>query len=609
MMLMEVESLQGLRMARTLLEFSSYMVARNCPIDLVLVGCYPHAYRGELQLRLGEMCSRHPQAKLLHGYALTQEQRQLLRDMAMVVADGRLGRSLDKQFAQEEAPSWPGQMQMPSSLEPLAEATLPPLPPLAFANGLGGMDMETGAYVIQLGPGEKTPMPWCNILTNGRFGALVSESGGGYTFGENSREDKLTPWQNEPLSDRRGEILLLWDGQEGHRPFTVEPGRLQREPARVRHGYGYTAFSTTAYGLSCEAVQFVDPEAPVKYTLLTLENPGTQVRRVQLLYEAEWVLGERGDPASIYVYTHNGAAFARSLRTPQSPPGYLACPNFQVQVCHDREALLKGGWWTEALPEAARHYGGAMSGLRGTVHIPGGGRVQVVLMLGQEKETDAVNRMGISTPAYVTKRLQVVEADWQARLGKIRVQTPYAAFDALLNGRLLYQVYAARLMARTGYYQCSGAIGFRDQLQDMLALLQVEPERVRAQLLLCAGRQFQAGDVLHWWHMPMRGVRTHIVDDRLFLPYVLSYYLETTQDLAILDTQVAYLADRPMEEGQRDLYDRMEPGEVMEPLYAHCMRAIRSASRFGSHGLPYMEGGDWNDGMDLVGRNGGAGSC
>lgn len=603
-LLMEVESLQGLRMARTLLEFSSYMAAQNCPVDLVLVGCYPHAYRGELQLRLGELCSRHPQAKLLHGYALPQEQRQLLRDMALVVADGKPGRSLDKQFAQEEAPSWPPQVLTPG-LEPMGEAALPPLPPLAFANGFGGLDMATGAYVIQLGPGEKTPMPWCNILTNGSFGALVSESGGGYTFGKNSRTDKLTPWQNEPLSDRRGEILLLWDGQEGHRPFTIEPGRLQREPARVRHGYGYTAFSTTAYGLNCEAVTFIDPTAPVKYTLLTLENPGEQERRLQLLYQAEWVLGERGDPASIYAYTYVEAAFARSLRTPQSPPGYLACPTLQVQVCHDREALLKGGWWAESLPEAPRHYGGAMSGLRGDMQIPAGGRVQVVLMLGQEAEAEAAERISRSTPSYVAERLQRVEADWQARLGKIRVQTPHPDFDALINGRLLYQVYAARLMARTGYYQCSGAMGFRDQLQDMLALLQVEPARVREQLLLCAGRQFPAGDVLHWWHMPMRGVRTRIVDDRLFLPYVLSYYLETTQDMDILDVPVAYLADRPLAEGQRDLYDRMEPGEAAEPLYGHCMRAIRSASRFGAHGLPYMEGGDWNDGMDQVGQGGG----
>ena len=149
-----------------------------------------------------------------------------------------------------------------------------------------------------------------------------------------------------------GEILLLWDGQEGHRPFTIEPGRLQREPARVRHGYGYTAFSTTAYGLNCEAVTFIDPTAPVKYTLLTLENPGERERRLQLLYQAEWALGERGDPASIYAYTYGEAAFARSLRTPAEAPGYLACPTLPVQVCHDREALLKGGWWAEALPEA-----------------------------------------------------------------------------------------------------------------------------------------------------------------------------------------------------------------------------------------------------------------
>ena len=603
-LLMEVKSLQGLRMARTLLELYAYLAARKCTVDLVLVGCYPNAYRGELQTRLGELCSKFPGARLFHGYDLSAGDRQLLQDMAMVVADGSPGRSLDKQFAPEAAPSWP-ERAGEGEAHAYENPPLPPAPPLSFENGLGGLDPKSGEYIISLGRGETTPLPWCNLLANGSFGALLSETGGGYTFGANSREAKLTPWYNEPVRDQRGEILLLWDEETPWNPFTVEPGRLQGEQARVRHGYGYTTYEATAHGLLCQLTQFIHREGPVKYLLLSVQNPSLYTRRLNVLYGAEWVLGDLPHPESVHTYTKEGVAFAQSLRNPGLPPAYLACPGQEAEVCHDREALLRAGWAAETLPWEARAYGGAMSGLRVEAGVPAGGGVTLLFLLGQEAEEAALSRVRGASVASAQGELTRVKSLWRERLNAIEVHTPAPAFDALLNGRLLYQVYAARLFARSGYYQCGGAVGFRDQLQDMLALLQTDPGRVRAHLLLCAARQFPAGDVLHWWHMPFKGVRTRIVDDRLFLPYVLAAYLETTQDWAILEEPVAYLEDRPIPEGQRDLYGDMAPGSLAEPLYAHCRRAIDSALRFGPHGLPLMAGGDWNDGMDLVGQGGG----
>lgn len=602
-LLMEVKSLQSLRMARTLLELSVYLAARRCPVDLILIGKYPNAYRGELQMRLTELCARFPGARLFHGYELSGEDRALLTDMAMVEADGNPGRSLDKQFFPQAAPGWPERPRGEAARE-RESVSLPPLPALAFDNGLGGLDLSAGEYVIALRKGEATPLPWCNMMANEGFGALVSETGGGYTFGGNSRNDKLTPWYNEPVSDPKGEFLLLCDEEDG-RVFTVQPGRLQGGEARVRYGYGYTVFEAAAYGLLCELTQFVHRRDPCKYTLLTLRNPSLYTRRVSALYGVEWIVGDYAHPESLCVYSKEGAAFARNLRRPGAAPGYLACPGGEAELCHDRSALLQAGWLAEDLPREPRAYGGCMSGIRAEIAVPAGGECTLLFLLGQEEEEAALCRARETTAASAQGELSRVKALWRGRVSSIEVHTPSPALDAMLNGRLLYQTYTSRLFARSGYYQCGGAIGFRDQLQDMMALMQTDPGRVRAHLLLCAARQFSAGDVLHWWHMPMRGVRTRIVDDRLFLPYVLSWYLEATEDKAVLDEAVPYLEERPIPQECRDLYAVMSPGDLTEPLYGHCRRAIDSVLRFGPHGLPLMEGGDWNDGMDLVGKDGG----
>ena len=376
-------------------------------------------------------------------------------------------------------------------------------------------------------------------------------------------------------------------------------------PNRTYFGYGYTVFEAATNGLLCELTQFVHSEEPCKYSLLTLRNPSLHNRRLRIIYGVEWIMGDDAHPESLYAFTKGGAAFAQSLRNPDSNTGYLACSGSESEVCHDRSMLLQAGWLAESLSEDHRHYGGAMSGLRIEINVPSGGTSNLVFILGHEDEESALNRIRETTPAIAEGELAKVKALWRQRLTSIQVHTPAPSLDAMLNGRLLYQTYASRLFARTSYYQCGGAIGFRDQLQDMLALLQTDPSRARSHLLLCAGRQFQEGDVLHWWHAPMRGVRTNIVDDRLFLPYVLCHYLEATEDNAILDEMVFYLEDKSIPGGYRDIYANMRAGIFEESLYSHCCRAIESAMKYGAHGLPLMKGGDWNDGMDLVGQGGG----
>ncbi|MDR0840349.1 MAG: hypothetical protein LBN26_03055 [Christensenellaceae bacterium] len=594
-LLMRVTQLTQLRMARSLVELIAYMAARGCAADLILLGEYPNEYRGDLRARLGELAGRRAGVHLLHGYALAPEDRALLLSMAMMEVDADV--SLDKQFAPRLYP----QSETNACVPPLSReaAAWEEAPPLAFYNGLGGFD-ETGEYVIALAKGQTTPLPWCNILANEGFGTLVSESGGGYTWGGNSREGRLTPWYNEPVTDQKGEFLLLCDAEDGA-VFSPLPGRLCGDTARVRHGYGYTSYRTAAAGLRLELTQFVHTQDARKYSLLTLHNPAPAARRVRTLYAVEWALGDQPRPESLYVRRQDNVVFAQNLRHAGEEPAYIAACGEAAEACLDRTALLHAGWNMEDMDCGGR---GELSALRCEVTVPAGGLRQVLFLLGQGTRDEAL-RAAQTTPAEAERELARVRELWRERLDGIRVQTPNEAMNLLLNGRLLYQVYASRLFARGGYYQSGGAIGFRDQLQDMLALLHTDPARVRAHLLTCAARQFEAGDVLHWWHAPYRGVRTYIADDRLFLPYVLAQYLEATQDWDLLNERAPYLEAAPIPEGARDLYAHMQPSGRSETLYQHCCRAILSALRFGSHGLPLMEGGDWNDGMDLVGGEGG----
>lgn len=440
-------------------------------------------------------------------------------------------------------------------------------------------------------------MPWCNVIANDTFGCIVTERGGGHTWRGNSREHKLTPWYDSPAEDTQGEFILITDTVSGE---TFSPfASLMQGRRIIRHGYGYSEFLSGDCGLKTKLTVFVHERFNVKYSVLSIANPGSSRRELSIMYGVEWALGPVQRRHGIHAYPMEYGVCARNLLDKDNDEAaYIAIVNGEAEKCSDREIIFGRGWDADALTGDNSRSGA--SALRSEVNVAPGEEIRLVFALGEGGEDEIRQCLNEDTDAA----LDNVRTLWKRRLNGVEIHTPDAAMDAMMNGRLLYQAFAARVLAKCGYYQCGGAVGFRDQLQDMLAVMQTEPWRARQHILLCTSKQFREGDVLHWWHWPSRGVRTRITDDRLFLPYVLWEYVHLTGDQSILTEQVSYLEGKAIPDGVRDVYDDFEDSSYTESLYQHCVRAVDSIG-FGSYGLPLMGGGDWNDGMDEVGRDGG----
>ncbi len=532
---------------------------------------------------------------------------------------------------------------LPSSTEAMKRKSSPLLKipgwrgefPRLLSGGLDGDDEESpaGRFILlsrprrsEPGPssaasGTMTPAPWVNVIANPNFGTLVTESGGGYTWFENSHEFRLTPWNNDPVGDASGEALYIRDEETGQfwspTPLPARGGT----PYVVRHGFGYTVFEHTENGIASEVWVYVAMDAPIKFTAVKLRNLSGRPRKLSVYACYELVLGDLREKSAFHVQTEldtaTGAIFARSRYNTEFAD-YVAFVDVndpgRTFTCNRREFFGRNG--TPAKPAALRRarlsdkYG---AGLDPCVAM------QVVVELRDEREQEIVFRLGagnnLSQARELLQRhrksnanraaLESVWSDWTRALGAVVVETPDPALNLMANGWLMYQVLGCRMWGRTGFYQSGGAFGFRDQLQDAMSLVHTRPQLLREHILRAAARQFREGDVQHWWHPPSgRGVRTHFSDDYLWLPYAVCRYVQCVQDTGILDEPVPFLEGRPLRPEEESYYDM--PIRSPEPgtLYQHCLRAIDYGLKFGEHGLPLMGCGDWNDGMNLVGAGG-----
>jgi cyclic beta-1,2-glucan synthetase len=494
-------------------------------------------------------------------------------------------------------------------------------PELAFDNGTGGFTPDGTEYVISVSADRAPPAPWCNVLANDEFGCLVSESSLGCTWSLNSGENRLTPWRNDPVFDTPSEVLYLRDEETGAvwSPTPLPAGR--DADVLVRHGAGYTTYASDNRGLEQRLTIFVPPDAPLKVARLTLKNTLPRGRRITATYYAEWVLGTLREEQRAFITSELEQGSACLLATCSwnaefaGRVAFLASELAVHGFAADRTEFL-GRRGDYARPEALERWGLAGSS---DVGVDPCGALQVHLELapGEQVETHFVLGQADDRAAALelVRRFRdrsVVDASWNALhrfwdgiTGSIRVSTPEPAMDLMLNRWLLYQSLAARLFGRTGFYQSSGAFGFRDQLQDVMALFHGSPARARAHLLEASTRQFEEGDVLHWWHPPSgRGVRTRCSDDLLWLPFVTAEYVLATGDAAVLSEQATFLVGAPLRLDERDRYAFFETGPRSASLFEHCRRALEHASTQGSHGLPLMGDGDWNDGMNRVGCEG-----
>ena len=520
-------------------------------------------------------------------------------------------------------PVWPEPPRFaPSGVhDTSASAELPPPPDLVLENGFGGFCPTSGDYVIALNRAGPPPAPWANVLANPGFGTIVTEAGLGWSWALNSGENRLTPWRNDPVSDPQVEALYLRDEVTGQ-VWTPTPLPAGGDTAfRVRHGAGETTWHSAVQGLEQELRVCVAASDPVKLVHLRLHNRGMQPRRITATYYADWLLGAvAGRPDPFLMATYDGAArglIARNARNPvfAGRVAFLGSSHTAHSVTCSRTDFL-GGQDNMASPEALRRWNlGEATDCTGDVcaayqihlDIPPGESIEAHFVLGQGESAAATTALAARwrDAGRVRAEFDRVRDRWTSRLAAVQVQTPDPAFDVMVNRWLPYQTVSSRIDARAGFYQAGGAFGFRDQLQDVLALLHGDPQTARAHIVRAAAFQFEEGDVLHWWHPPEgRGVRTRCSDDLLWLPYATAAYVEATGDTSILAEAVPFLTAPPLSDQEHDRYALFDNTTDGWSIMDHCERALQRAHALGADGLPLIGTGDWNDGMDRVGAKG-----
>ena len=497
-----------------------------------------------------------------------------------------------------------------------------PIVDLDFFNGTGGFSKDGREYVIALSAGQWTPAPWINVVGNTiGFGFQVSESGAGFTWFVNSQTNRLTPWSNDPVSDPPGEIIYLRDDDTGE-IWTPTPLPIRSEsPYIIRHGQGYTVFEHTDHGIQHSLTLFIPKDNSVKISLLKIKNLTNRTRKISLTSYTEWVLGSQREKTAPYlvcdVDQECGAIFARNPHDNEfSSKVSFADLNANIRTftCSRKEFLGRNGNY--AAPKALSRDG--LSKKRGTGQDPcavlqtsfelkAGEELEISVLLGQCESAELAREL-----VLFYRDLQVVKAalsevvnGWNHLINTIQVKTPDPAMNILMNRWLLYQTLSCRYWSRTAFYQSGGAYGFRDQLQDCMAFVYSAPKLTREHILRASERQFKEGDVQHWWHPPTgRGIRTRMSDDLLWLPYVVSFYIHVTGDRSILSEQVSFLEAPLLKPEQEDSYSLPGVSQESASVFDHCIRALDHSLSLGSHDLPYIGTGDWNDGMNRVGAEG-----
>jgi cellobiose phosphorylase len=627
--LLRISDTEKIEIVRQLIQAHSYWRTKGLTVDLVILNEDVSVYRQSLQDQITTLISSGIEAQMLDKPGgifvrrleqIPNDDRVLLQAAARVVLDDEKG-SLAEQLEHRSVlePSVPA-----LRTSRFRAADLPaPLPSreLIFDNGLGGFTRDGHEYVITLQRGQMTPAPWVNVLANPFFGTVISESGAAYTWVENSHEFRLTPWSDDPVQDTTGEAIYIRDDQTGQFWSPTPLPARGATPYVIRHGFGYTVFEHTEFGITSELWVYVAMDAPVKFSVLKLRNVSGRPRRLSVTGFMEWVLGDLRHKNLLHVQTEvdlkTGALLARNYYNTEFPDRivFLDVNETTRTLTGDRKEFI-GRNGNLAQPAALKRQ--RLSGKVGAGLDPCGA-MQVAFNLADGEERETSFRLGVgrsTTDVQVLIRrfrradacraaLEGVWAYWNRTLGAVNVDTPDPAVNVMANGWLLYQTLSCRLWGRTGFYQSGGAYGFRDQLQDVMALVHAEPALTREHLLRSAARQFREGDVQHWWHPPSgRGVRTHFSDDFLWLPYVTCRYVSCVADTGVLDEKISFLEGRPVKPDEESYYDLPNRSEESATLYQHCVRAIERGLKFGAHGLPLMGCGDWNDGMNLVGKDG-----
>jgi cyclic beta-1,2-glucan synthetase len=629
--LLRIDHVEDMGIARQLLQAHEYWRMKQLDVDLVILNERTASYVQDLQIALATL-HRTSQARghiaaggargsvfILRTDLIAETTRAVLSSVARVVLVGQRG-SLAEQLDRPRQLTVADVQRLPRlDLSAAGVATGPAPAQLEFFNGLGGFAQNGREYVTLLGPGHSTPAPWINVVANPAFGFQVAAEGSGFTWSLNSREHQLTPWSNDPITDRPGEAIYLRDEDTGELwGPTAAPIRDPRAHYCACHGQGYSRFQHESRGVALDLLMYVPLNDPIKISRLKIRNTCARARRLSITAYCEWVLGPSRAACAPFTVTEidaeTGALFARNPWTAGSGASvaFADLAGRQTDWTSDRREFL-GRNGTLAEPAAllgartlSRRVGAGLdpcSALQTSVRLEPGGTAEVVCFLGEAADAGSARALlARYRDADLEAVFRSVLEHWDEVLGTVQVKTPDRSMDIILNRWMLYQTMVCRMWARSAFYQASGAFGFRDQLQDAMALAVSRPAETRAHLLRAAGRQFTQGDVQHWW-MPLsgQGVRTRISDDRVWLAFAAAHYIDTTGDVAVLDESVPFIEGQMLQPADHDAYFQPSISDEVASLFEHCARALDGSLAVGEHGLPLIGTGDWNDGMNRVG--------
>ena len=631
--LVRIDETEDLEIVRELVRAHEYWRMKRLAVDLVILNERPPSYHQELQSALEGLVRTAPSRSLADGQGaignvfvlradlVSAELRSVLQTAARAVLLSRRGTLSEqvKRLEMFEPAAGPPPRRTPAIRQ--ADVAMPRRD-LEFFNGLGGFAADGREYVTILGEGQWTPAPWINVIANTSFGFQVSVEGAGYTWAINSQQHQITQWSNDPVTDRPGEVLYVQDLETGELwGPTALPIREDGAPYVVRHGQGYSIFEHTSHGISLELTQFVPLDDSVKISRLKIRNLSPRARRLSVTAYVEWVLGTSRGASAPYIVTETDpethAVLARNSFSIEygSRIAFADLRGNSLSWTADRtEFLGRNGTLDNPAALAAGKPLSAKSGaamdpcaaLQTTVLLRPNTVSEVVFFLGEAaSRPEAIASIKKYRAADLDAVLATVTQYWDGLLGTVQVKTPDRSTDLMLNRWLLYQTLACRLWARSAFYQAGGAYGFRDQLQDVMALTAAQPALTREHLLRAASRQFVAGDVQHWWLPPAgQGVRTRIADDRVWLAYAVAHYIEVTGDAGILDETVPFLDGPELRAGEVESFFQPTVSEQRGTVFEHCALGLDQSLAVGIHGIPLFESGDWNDGMNRVGEAG-----
>jgi cellobiose phosphorylase len=623
---------QGLALAREVLIAHTYWRLHGLKVDLVILNREPASYERPLYyelLRLAEAHSLHTGIDQPGGVFLRNTDQIPEEDINLILAAAQATLGMARGLLSKQLGSSPESTPLPPPLamKKFDEQPSAPLPflELPYFNGVGGFTRDGREYAIYLGPHTVTPLPWINVMANPVFGSLVSESGSGCCWYGNSQSNRLTPWNNDPVSDPSTEAIYIRDEDSGvYWSPTPLPVR-ELDAYRTRHGQGYTEFEHNSHALEQTLLTFVpvyvDNEDPIRLQRLRIKNRSSRSRRLSVTVYSEFVLGTHRENTQMHVVSSwdesSKGLFAQNPfhRDYSRRVAFAAlAPEATTYTCDRTEFLGRNG--SPNAPAALRRLelsnrtGVALDPcgvLQTKFEIGPGQEKTVILMLGQADDAAHARKLiaRYHDPARFEQAFGQTRDWWDRLLTTIQVQTPVLSVDLMMNRWLLYQSLSCRIWGRSALYQSSGAYGFRDQLQDSLAFVYSAPDIAREMILTAASRQFVEGDVQHWWHLPAgEGIRTRCSDDMLWLPYATCQYVEITGDTTILDVTTGFLEGQRLQDGELEAYFQPVISSERATLFEHCRRAIEKGTTRGPNGLPLIGSGDWNDGMNRVGAEG-----